>query len=61
MNLENELFDAFEAVVHQDYPNPQRINCPGTPSSGDWQPNLRPPILPLHWLTSDSVPPVSTS
>jgi len=29
MNLENELFDAFDTVVHQDYPNPQRINCPG--------------------------------
>lgn len=29
MSLENELFDAFDRVVHQDYPNPQRINCPG--------------------------------
>jgi len=29
MNLENELFDVFETVVHQDYPNPQRIKCPG--------------------------------
>ena len=29
MNLEEELFDAFDGVVHQDYANPQRINCPG--------------------------------
>ena len=29
MNLEKELFDAFDRVVHQDYPNPQRVNCPG--------------------------------
>ncbi len=29
MNLEKELFDAFERVVHQDYPNPWRIDCPG--------------------------------
>ena len=29
MNLENELLDAFDRVVHQDYPNPQRVNCPG--------------------------------
>ena len=28
MNLENELFDAFDRVVHQDYPNLRRINCP---------------------------------
>ena len=30
MNLEEELFDAFDRVVHQDHPNPHRINCPGT-------------------------------
>jgi hypothetical protein len=29
MGSEKELLDAFERVVHQDYPNPQRINCPG--------------------------------
>ena len=29
MNLENELLDVFETVVHQDYPNPERIKCPG--------------------------------
>ena len=29
MNLENELFDVFETVVHEDYPNSQRVNCPG--------------------------------
>jgi hypothetical protein len=30
MTLENELFEAFDRVVHQDHPNPQRINCPGS-------------------------------
>jgi hypothetical protein len=29
MNLKNDLFDAFDRVVHQDYPNPRRVNCPG--------------------------------
>jgi hypothetical protein len=29
MNLEIQLLHAFDRVVHQDYPNPQRINCPG--------------------------------
>jgi hypothetical protein len=29
MNLEKELFDAFDRVVHEDYPNPERVNCPG--------------------------------
>lgn len=30
MNLEKELLDAFDRVVHEDYPNPRRINCPGS-------------------------------
>jgi hypothetical protein len=29
MNLEIELFDAIDRVVHQDYPNPRGIDCPG--------------------------------
>jgi hypothetical protein len=28
MDLEKELLDAFDRVVHEDFPNPQRINCP---------------------------------
>jgi hypothetical protein len=32
MNLEKELFDAFDRVVHEDYPNPERVNCPGHPA-----------------------------
>jgi hypothetical protein len=28
MDSEKELFDAFERVVHEDFPNPQRIACP---------------------------------
>jgi len=27
--LRNELLDAYDKVVHKDFPNPQRINCPG--------------------------------
>jgi len=30
MNLEKELLDAFDRVVHEDYPNPRRINRPGS-------------------------------
>jgi hypothetical protein len=29
MDFEKELIDAFDRVVHKDFPNPQRINCPG--------------------------------
>ena len=29
MNLEKQLSDAFDRVVHEDYPNPERVNCPG--------------------------------
>jgi hypothetical protein len=28
MNLERELVDAFERIVHEDCPNPRRMNCP---------------------------------
>ena len=29
MDLEKELLDAFDRVLHEDFPNPQRIDCPG--------------------------------
>jgi hypothetical protein len=29
MDWESELIDAFETIVHRDFPNPQRIGCPG--------------------------------
>jgi len=29
MDSEKELLDAFDRVVHEDFPNPQRIACPG--------------------------------
>jgi hypothetical protein len=29
MDSEKELVDAFDRVVHKEFPNPQRINCPG--------------------------------
>jgi hypothetical protein len=29
MHSEKELLDAFDRVVHEDFPNPQRIACPG--------------------------------
>ena len=27
--FEKELIDAFDRVVHEDHPNPNRANCPG--------------------------------
>jgi hypothetical protein len=30
MDSEQELIDALDRVVHKDFPNPQRIDCPGT-------------------------------
>ena len=29
MDSEKDLLDAFDRVVHEDFPNPQRIACPG--------------------------------
>jgi hypothetical protein len=29
MDSEKELLDAFDRVVHEDFPNPQRVACPG--------------------------------
>ena len=29
MDSETELLDAFDWVVHEDFPNPQRLACPG--------------------------------
>jgi hypothetical protein len=29
MDWEKDLIDAFEAMVNKDFPNPQRIGCPG--------------------------------
>jgi hypothetical protein len=34
MDIEKELLDAFERLVHEDFPNPQRINCPGCEALG---------------------------
>jgi hypothetical protein len=28
MDSEKDLMDAFENVVHRDFPNPQRTGCP---------------------------------
>jgi hypothetical protein len=30
MGSEKELLEAFERVIHEDFPNPQRIGCPGS-------------------------------
>lgn len=30
MNTEDDLIDAFERLVHEDFPNPQRVGCPGS-------------------------------
>ena len=29
MGSERELLDAFERIIHEDFPNPERIGCPG--------------------------------
>jgi hypothetical protein len=29
MGSEKELLEAFEKIIHEDFPNPQRIGCPG--------------------------------
>ena len=29
MGSEKELLEAFEQIIHEDFPNPQRIGCPG--------------------------------
>jgi hypothetical protein len=29
MDNEKELIDTFDRVVHQDFPNSQRVGCPG--------------------------------
>ena len=29
MCSEKELLEAFERVIHEDFPNPQRVGCPG--------------------------------
>jgi hypothetical protein len=29
MGSEKELLEAFENVIHEDFPNPKRIGCPG--------------------------------
>lgn len=28
MRSERELLQAFEKIIHEDFPNPQRIGCP---------------------------------
>jgi hypothetical protein len=29
MDWETDLIEAFETIVHRDFPNPRRIGCPG--------------------------------
>jgi hypothetical protein len=29
MDSEKDLIDAFENLVHRDFPNPERVGCPG--------------------------------
>ena len=29
MGSERELVEAFERIIHEDFPNPQRVGCPG--------------------------------
>jgi hypothetical protein len=32
MDWDTELINSFETIVHRDFPNPQRIGCPGRDS-----------------------------
>ena len=32
MDWETELIVSFETILHRDFPNPQRIGCPGRDS-----------------------------
>lgn len=29
MDLEKDLIEVFEAIVHKDFANPERVGCPG--------------------------------
>ena len=29
MGSEKELLEVFQRIIHEDFPNPQRIGCPG--------------------------------
>lgn len=30
MDIEKDLIDTFEGLVRRDFPNPERMGCPGT-------------------------------
>lgn len=32
MDPEKDLIDAFAAMMHKEFPNPERIGCPGLPA-----------------------------
>jgi hypothetical protein len=32
MDWDTELINSFDTIVHRDFPNPQRIGCPGRDS-----------------------------
>jgi len=32
MGSEKELLEAFARIIHDDFPNPQRVDCPGDES-----------------------------
>jgi hypothetical protein len=58
MDWETDLIDAFEAIVHRDFPNPHRIGCP-VHDSLTWQPALGMLHPPWSSLIFDGAPPVS--
>ena len=35
MDWETELINSFDTIVHREFPNPQRIGCPGRDSLMD--------------------------
>jgi len=60
MDWETDLIDAFETIVHRDFPNPHRIGCSGRDSlahlAADIGDALSPPGFRSYF---DGAPPVS--
>ncbi|MGD0181249.1 MAG: hypothetical protein ABR880_23530 [Candidatus Sulfotelmatobacter sp.] len=53
MDLEKELLDAFDRVLHEDFPNPQRIDCPERQVLLKLAQHPRTLNSPTWWITFD--------
>jgi hypothetical protein len=61
MDSEKELLEAFERIIHEDFPNPQRIDCPGHEALLKLAEGARAFNRRAFWATSDNALLVSTS